>query len=221
MGKYRVFISSEMDELKEERHVAQSAIEELSRSPYNLHFEPVMFEHFGARTQSVKEVYKEKVRMCDIYLGIIGKKYGTIIDESGLSGTYEEYRTAYIAHNKMLIYVLDIDERKDVREERVKEFIEEVEERQTYQKFENKDQLKDFIKRDLFKEYDYLPDVSGLERSELKVREIEVVRVREVSVGSTLPPLSNDAKSSKTEGERLLEEVADRIERRRRGERLP
>jgi hypothetical protein len=220
MEKYRVFISSEMDELKEERHVAQSAIEELSRSPYNLHFEPVMFEHFGARTQSVKEVYKEKVRMCNIYLGIIGKKYGTIIDESGLSGTHEEYRTAYKAHNKMLIYVLDIDERKDVREERVKEFIEEVEERHTYQKFENKDQLKDFIKRDLFEEYDYLPDVSESEMQESKLTEIEV-KVREVSVSTTLPPLPNDAKPSKTEGKRLLEEVADRIERRRRGEKLP
>ena len=204
-----------MDELKEERHVAQSAIEELSRSPYNLHFEPVMFEHFGARTQNVKEMYKEKVRMCDIYLGIISKKYGTIIDESGLSGTHEEYRTAYEAHNKMLIYVLDIDERKDVREERVKEFIKEVEKRHTYQMFKNKDQLKDFIKRDLYTESNYLPDVSESEMQELKLTEIEV-KVREVSVGTTLPPLPNDAKPSKTEGKRLLEEVADRIERRRR-----
>ena len=44
---------------------------------------------------------------------------------------------------------------------------------------------------------------------------------REVSVGTTLPPLLNDAKSSKTRVERRLEALSDRIERRRQGEKLP
>ena len=170
--KYRVFISSVIDELKGERHAAQNAIEELSRNPYNLHFEPAMFEHFGARSESVREAYKEEVRRSDIYLGIIGKKYGTFIDESGLSATHEEYRTAYDENKIILIYVLDIDERKDVREERVKNFINELK-RHTYSKFRNEDQLKDKIKTDLSREWkkaiqilqiqvpsDHPPDVS-------------------------------------------------------------
>ena len=168
--KYRVFISSVIDELKEERHTAQNAIQDLSRSPYNLHFEPVMFEHFGARTTSVRDTYKEEVRKSDIYLGIIGKKYGNIIEEIRLSATHEEYRTANDANKIILIYVLDIDERRDVRGERVEEFIRELRERHTYKKFKNEDQLRGYIKTDLYREWEkaieiqvpseHLPDVS-------------------------------------------------------------
>ncbi|MHC1599576.1 MAG: SPFH domain-containing protein [Candidatus Methanospirareceae archaeon] len=60
-----------------------------------------------------------------------------------------------------------------------------------------------------------------LEMLELK-RKYEIrAKSREVSVGTTLPPLLNDAKSSKTRVERRLEALSDRIERRRRGENLP
>lgn len=148
MKKWRVFISSEMG-LREERHAAQNAIEELSRNSSNLYFEPVMFEHIGARSESARDVYKEEVRKSHVYLGIIGKKYGTVIEEIGLSGTHEEYRTAYNAGKKILIYILDIDERKDVREESVKVFINELVEKHKYKKFKNEDQLKDYIKTDL------------------------------------------------------------------------
>ncbi|MCK4734953.1 MAG: DUF4062 domain-containing protein [Methanophagales archaeon] len=150
--KYRVFISSVIEELKEERDAAKEAIEELSRSPYNLPFEPVMFKLFGARTSSPREVYKEEVRRSNVYLGIIGKKYGTIIEESGLSATHEEYRTAYEAHKEILIYVLDIDESRDVREAKEWDFIKELG-RHTYKKFKNEDQLKDYIKNDLIAKY--------------------------------------------------------------------
>lgn len=56
-----------------------------------------------------------------------------------------------------------------------------------------------------------------LKMLELKQKSEIEAKSREVSVGTTLPPLLNDAKSSETKVERRIEALSDRIERRRRG----
>ena len=59
-----------------------------------------------------------------------------------------------------------------------------------------------------------------LKMLELK-RKLEIeAESREVPISTTLPPLPTP-KISPIEGKKLLEEVGDRIERRKRGEKLP
>ena len=64
-------------------------------------------EFFGSNPESPLEVCLKTVRESKIYVGIIGMRYGSILDESGKSFTELEYEEAVKNSIPSLIYILD------------------------------------------------------------------------------------------------------------------
>lgn len=63
-------------------------------------------EYFGARSGEPLEECLEAVRRAQIYVGVIGTRYGSK-DEDGISITQREYEEAYRQKKTILIYLLD------------------------------------------------------------------------------------------------------------------
>lgn len=82
----RVFISSVMATLAEERAAVAAAIQDLGS-------QPIWFENFGGRDADPEAAYLAEVRSSTIYVGILGARYGRLLP-SRFSATHEEYREA-------------------------------------------------------------------------------------------------------------------------------
>lgn len=65
----RVFVSSVMEELREERRAVAERIDTTGA-------EPVLFERFGGREDDAEQAYLHEVATSSIYLGILGGRYG-------------------------------------------------------------------------------------------------------------------------------------------------
>lgn len=85
---YKVFISSNMVEFKEEREAIVSTIE--NDDFLNDFFKVFVFENIPSSGQSPNDTWRKNVLDSDIYIGLIGSEYGTILD-TGLSPTETEY----------------------------------------------------------------------------------------------------------------------------------
>lgn len=85
--KLQVFVSSTYLDLKEERQAAVEAILSAGHIPAGM-------ELFTAGDQSQWEVIKEWIRESDVYMLILGGRYGSIEPESGKSYTHLEYEYA-------------------------------------------------------------------------------------------------------------------------------
>jgi Domain of unknown function (DUF4062) len=86
MASQRVFISSVMDELREERRVVAGRIESLGG-------QPVWFETFGGMDDDPEAAYLNEVASSSIYVGILGRWYGKLLP-SRYSATHTEYLSA-------------------------------------------------------------------------------------------------------------------------------
>jgi hypothetical protein len=82
----RVFISSVMSGMEKERTEVAAAVERVGGVP-------VMFERFGGRDDDPEAAYLTEVAGADIYLGLLGERYGKPLP-SGYSATHAEYREA-------------------------------------------------------------------------------------------------------------------------------
>lgn len=80
--RLRVFVSSTLKELSEERKAARSAIE-------TFHLIPVMFE-LGARPHPPKDLYQAYLRQSHIFIGIYWQSYGWIAENEKISGLEDE-----------------------------------------------------------------------------------------------------------------------------------
>jgi len=85
--KYQVFISSTYSDLKSER---QSAVEAVLRAGHI----PAGMELFSAGNESQLEIIKRWIGDSDIYMLLLGGRYGSIEPKSKLSYTEVEYRYA-------------------------------------------------------------------------------------------------------------------------------
>src|SRR5918999_2539165 len=81
--RLRVFVSSTMRELHEERVAARSAIEEL-------HMMPVLFE-LGARAHPPRNLYRAYLEQSHVFVGIYWQEYGWVSPEADVSGLEDEY----------------------------------------------------------------------------------------------------------------------------------
>ena len=107
-------------------------------------FNVYIFERTPASPYSPEELYSEEVLNSDIYIGLIGSNYGSILD-SGLSPTETEYELFKSRSNQIYIYVKNVDS----RDEKTEKFIEKIREKHTYRKFNNEKELMDEIKKSL------------------------------------------------------------------------
>ncbi len=89
--RLRVFISSTLGELADERQVAERAISALGLTP-------VMFE-LGARPHPPRDLYQAYLAQSDIFIGIYWKNYGQVPTASQISGLEEDStcRPGYLA----------------------------------------------------------------------------------------------------------------------------
>jgi len=82
--KFQVFVSSTFTDLREERQAAVEAILKAGHIPAGM-------ELFTAGSESQLEVIKQWIRDSDIYVLILGGRYGSVEPKSGLSYTEVEF----------------------------------------------------------------------------------------------------------------------------------
>lgn len=94
-----VFVSSVIGGMKAERRAAADAIASVGA-------EPVLFENFGGMDDDAEDAYLGNVAASDIYLGILGVRYGTPL-KSGYSATHAEYEEALRRGLRISVWVTD------------------------------------------------------------------------------------------------------------------
>lgn len=136
--RVRVFISSTINELADERLAARKAIEQLKLIP-------VFFEA-GARPHPPRDLYSAYLQQSHIFLGIYWNSYGWIAPGAEISGLEDEYRLCE-KNKPKLIYVKQSSE----RQERLNELLDDISKSETacYQKFKDADELYALIQNDL------------------------------------------------------------------------
>src|SRR5512139_1559844 len=93
--RLRVFVSSTLQEVVDERKAAREAIERLRLAP-------VMFE-LGARPHPPKDLYRAYLDQSDIFVGIYWQKYGWVAPEMDISGLEDEWHLS--GDKPKLIYI--------------------------------------------------------------------------------------------------------------------
>ncbi len=136
--RIRVFVSSTLRELADERRAVRAAIERLRLAP-------VMFE-LGARPHPPRALYRSYLSQSDVFIGIYGDSYGWVAPDEELSGLEDEYRLAPPEMPK-LIYIRASEQ----REPRLEALIERIRADGTaaYLPFRTADELEEQVADDL------------------------------------------------------------------------
>lgn len=95
-----VFVSSTYEDLKDYRKKALDAIVSLKQM-----FEGM--EYFGADSRTPLDVMLDKLSYCQVYIGIIGMRYGSVDKATQKSYTELEYERAKELGIPCLIYIID------------------------------------------------------------------------------------------------------------------
>lgn len=108
--KLRIFISSRIQECKDERKIVHEAIRSLGH-------QPVLFEHLGARTYSPRDLYLSRLQDSQAMVAIYRSGYGYIDVTNGMeiSGLEDEYRFAKQEGKDTLYYICI--QRRDVTQD--------------------------------------------------------------------------------------------------------
>ncbi len=136
--RLRVFVSSTLQELAEERTAAREAIAQLRLAP-------VMFE-LGARPHPPQELYRAYLDQSHIFIGIYWQKYGWVAPEMTLSGLEDEYNLS--GDKPKLIYVKAPAPEREVRLHALLDRI-RADDRVSYKPFAAAAELRDLIENDL------------------------------------------------------------------------
>lgn len=135
--KYKIFISGAQKELKIERRAIKDYI--LGDALFSEYFDVFLFEDAPAKSKSAKKSYLEEVRKCNIYIGILGNKYGAT-KKTKISPTEAEFKEAKKKHKTILIYIKGDNTNDKKREAGVQELIKEVRDSKrgfSYKKFDD------------------------------------------------------------------------------------
>ncbi|GAA1982190.1 ATP-binding protein [Microbacterium pumilum] len=111
--RLRVFVSSTLRELADERRAVRTAIERLRLAP-------VMFE-LGARPHPPRALYRAYLAQSDVFVGIYAESYGWVAPGEEVSGLEDEYNLAPASMPK-LIYI----KASEHRDERLLDLIERI-----------------------------------------------------------------------------------------------
>ena len=134
MSEQTVFVSSVMAEMTDEREAARSAVEDLGGKVS-------MFERLGGRDDDPETAYLSGVHSSDIYVGILGNRYGKP-DRTDYSPTHTEYNEAVKAGLRISVWATtgEIDGRQ-------RDFLEEVHTFHTTGNYANPDDLQEGLQR--------------------------------------------------------------------------
>jgi predicted ATPase/Tfp pilus assembly protein PilF len=136
--RLRVFVSSTLKELAEERQAVRQAI-------LNLRLAPVMFES-GARPHPAKKLYEAYLAQSHIFIGVYWQSYGWVAPGMQISGLEDEYDLA--SHKPILIYIKTPAEGRDPALVRMLDRIKGGN-AASYKYFSTSAQLQEFVENDL------------------------------------------------------------------------
>ncbi len=107
---YRIFISSTSDDFELERKGAKEAIIRAGHIPIGMEFWP-------ADSVTSLEVIQEELRHCDVYVGIVGSRYGSTLKhpETGEDISYTEYEydcAKKLGKSTLMLLMEETDARK-------------------------------------------------------------------------------------------------------------
>lgn len=136
--RLRVFVSSTLGELADERRAARQAIEQL-------HLSPVLFE-LGARPHPPRQLYRAYLEQSDVFVGIYWQRYGWVAPDETVSGLEDEYRLA--GARPQLIY---LKEPASEREARLTALLDDIRsnDRASYRRFTTPEELARLLTDDL------------------------------------------------------------------------
>ena len=136
--RLRVFVSSTLRDLAEERHAVQRAIE-------TLRLTPVMFE-LGARPYPPRALYRAYLEQSHVFLGVYWQSYGWVAPGEEISGLEDEYGLS--AGRPRLVYLKEpaVD-----RQERLVDLLQRIEadDQASYRRFGSAAELEQLVKDDL------------------------------------------------------------------------
>lgn len=139
MKRYRIFVSANQKELKEERIAVKETI--LDNSTLRDYFNVFLFEDLPAKGKSPVKTYLKQVDNSDIYIGIIGNEYG-VKGKDSLCATEREFKRFIKIKSQGEILIFIKGKNDSEKTEDVQRFINKVRESYIYKRFANKDELK-------------------------------------------------------------------------------
>ncbi len=136
--RLRVFVSSALKDVVEERSAAREAIT-------HLRLVPVMFE-LGASPHPPKDLYRAYLDQSHVFIGIYWQRYGWVAPDMSISGLEDEFLLA--GQKPKLIY---IKQPAPEREPRLKELLDRIkgDSRVSYKYFSTAAELRELIEGDL------------------------------------------------------------------------
>ena len=136
--RLRVFVSSTMKELREERAAVRDAIQDL-------HMMPIMFD-LGARAHPPQNLYRSYLAQSHVFVGIYWQEYGWIAPDMEISGVEDEYVLA--GGMPKLIYIKDP---APDRSPELNELLERIrdDDRVSYKPFSDPSELRQLVSDDL------------------------------------------------------------------------
>ena len=134
--RLRVFVSSTLIELADERRAAAAAVSALG-------FTPVMFEQ-GARPHPPRDLYRAYLSQGDIFVGLYWQSYGRIPSGMEVSGLEEEFELSRDLPRLMYEKVPAPD-----RDPGLEQLMIRIREEASYRRFETPDQLERLLRDDL------------------------------------------------------------------------
>jgi hypothetical protein len=101
----QVFVShtSDMAQFPEGRSFVQAALDAVSRAG----MAPVDMRYFAARDGKPADYCRQRVRECEIYVAVIGFRYGSVVAGEAVSYTELEFDAASTASLPRLVFLLD------------------------------------------------------------------------------------------------------------------
>jgi hypothetical protein len=134
--RLRVFVSSTLDELADERRAAGAAISALGLTP-------VMFEQ-GARPHPPRDLYRAYLAQSDIFVGLYWQSYGQVPPGSEISGLEEEFELSQDLPRLLYTKVPAPD-----REPGLEHLMSRIRQEASYRRFGTSDELERLLRNDL------------------------------------------------------------------------
>lgn len=140
--RFKVFISGNQTELREERFAVKDAIQ---YTPIIRNFfQPFLFEDLPAGGRDAVSTFLAEVKSSDVYVGILGDFYGSK-NEDSISATELEYNTfsETVTDGEILIFIKGHDD--DLRDSEINLFFKKTKKLSTYKRFDSIEDLKEKI----------------------------------------------------------------------------
>ena len=118
-----VFVSSVIEGYAAERQAVRDAVYSLQSE--GLDVRPFLAEELPASRGAPRASLLEEVDASDVYVGVLGRRYGSVNPHSSLSATEEEYRRAREHAKPILLFVEQLPDGEE-GEPRQRDFVEAV-----------------------------------------------------------------------------------------------